>query len=253
MRKESEVDIQRTMPSGYPTCESLHRVLDDMRQRRWMLAGEAMKGYSALQQRLTHPERTTAELQFREAPNLYPDMPEHVQDKFRRKIAVAMAGVSGLSEGMVIIPEELVVDHPRNWPGDDLMCQLQGSMMTMTMWLASTVYGAIHLAGWNDLFPSVVEKWLWRTSSAYVVFSGLLWAFLNILDFLSGSVWLYWFETLAGVQRKSHMLIYGLCVVGGLLYVVARTFLVAEAFISLRALPAAAYVSPSWVLTVPHL
>ena len=126
-------------------------------------------------------------------------------------------------------------------------------MMTMTMWLASTVYGAIHLAGWNDLFPSVVEKWLWRTSSAYVVFSGLLWAFLNILDFLSGSVWLYWFETLAGVQRKSHMLIYGLCVVGGLLYVVARTFLVAEAFISLRALPAAAYVSPSWVLTVPHL
>jgi hypothetical protein len=37
------------------------------------------------------------------------------------------------------------------------------------------------------------------------------------------------------------------------LYVVARIYLVVEAFISLRALPAAAYVSPAWILTVPHL
>jgi hypothetical protein len=127
-------------------------------------------------------------------------------------------------------------------------------MMGMVMWGASTVYGAVHLAGWKDSFPTPAEMWFWRTSAAYLVFSGLLWAFINLLDFLSGSVWLYWYEILARDRRgRSHILILGLCVLGGVLYVVARIYLVVEAFISLRALPAAAYVSPAWILTVPHL
>lgn len=67
-------------------------------------------------------------------------------------------------------------------------------------------------------------------------------------------VWLYWYNLLASeVRRKSHVLIYILAGIGGALYVVARVYLVAESFVSLRALPTSAYDSPSWILTIPHL
>jgi hypothetical protein len=91
-------------------------------------------------------------------------------------------------------------------------------------------------------------------SGVYIVFSGLLWSFFNLLGHLSGSVWWFWYGILEGAERKrSHILIYVLCCIGGTLYVIARVYLVLEAFISLRVLPAAAYDSPSWVLPVPHL
>ncbi len=95
---------------------------------------------------------------------------------------------------------------------------------------------------------------LWRISSLYIMFSGLLWSPINLLAHLSGSVWWLWYDLLAGkapyIQR---MAILSLCALGGLLYVVARLYLVVEAFSSLRALPVGAFLCPSWLLTVPHL
>lgn len=70
--------------------------------------------------------------------------------------------------------------------------------MGMILWSASTIYGAIHLAGWNELFPTAVELWFWRGSAASLVFSGLLWFALNFLGHVSGSVWWYWYDILAG-------------------------------------------------------
>lgn len=126
--------------------------------------------------------------------------------------------------------------------------------MGMVMWCATTVYGAIHMAGWNEKFPTVVESWFWRASSSYIIFSGLLWSFLNFLGHVASPVWLYWYDFLDGNVRKwSRNLIYLLAFIGGTLYFVARTYVVVEAFISLRALPASAYASPDWILTVPHI
>jgi hypothetical protein len=126
--------------------------------------------------------------------------------------------------------------------------------MGMIMWFSTIIYGAIHLGGWNEIFPTAVESWLWRGSALYVVFAGLLWSFLNLLGFLSGAVWVYWYDFLASDSRKrSHIVIYVLATIGGTFYFVSRAYLVVEAFVSLRALPASAYVSPSWILTVPHI
>jgi hypothetical protein len=252
--KKVGVNGLHTCASDYSVRECESKVLEEMRRLRWILACDAIGEYPALKNRLAHPERNKAEARFREALNLYPDMPDNVKEKFKQHAQEETAEIVHTDGSMVITLEELVVDSPRNWPGDDLMRQIQGNTMGMIMWGASTVYGAIHLAGWNDLFPTIAEKWFWRISAAYIIFSGLLWAFLNMLDLLSGSVWIYWYDILAGsVRKQSHVLIYGLCLLGGSLYIIARTFLVVEAFISLRALPAAAYVSPSWILTVPHL
>jgi hypothetical protein len=247
--KDEKIWLSSCLPEN-----SGQMILEEMRRTRWRLACEAIEKYPALQNRLAPQEINAAESRYRVALSLYPDMPEKVKIKFKRKIREEGANSTSAIEGMVFTPEELVIDHPRNWPGDDLLQQIQGSMMGMVMWGASTVYGAVHLAGWKDSFPTPVEMWFWRTSAAYLVFSGLLWAFINLLDFLSGSVWVYWYDILAGDRhRRSHVLILGFCVLGGVLYVVARIYLVVEAFVSLRALPAAAYVSPAWILTVPHL
>ncbi|KND88551.1 hypothetical protein TOPH_06890 [Tolypocladium ophioglossoides CBS 100239] len=106
--------------------------------------------------------------------------------------------------------------------------------MGIILWSASTVYSAIRLAGWNEML------------AAYTIFSGLLWSLSNLLGHLSGSVWWYLYDILAGgVRRRSYIVIYVLCCIDGTLYVVAPTYLVAEAIVSLRTLPTSAYDSPS--------
>lgn len=225
-----------------------------MRERRWKYCCDAIERYPAIRERLKLPERHPEHLKFREAIQLYPQMPRSVQQRFRGYSLEDGLGPEVDASEWVCTAEELVVDRPRNWPGDDLISHVQGHLMGMILWFSSTIYGAIHCAGWNERFPTLIESWFWRGSAAYIVFSGLLWSFLNLLGHISGSVWLYWYNVLAADRRKhGHIVIYAFSCVGGTLYVVARVYLVVEAFVSLRALPASTYASPSWVLSVPHL
>lgn len=249
--------------SGPSILTSTHRdpereVQDTMRQLRWQNCCEAISQYLPVRLRLKEPERDLSQLRFREAMQLYPTMPESIQRRFAGHSDEAARSIEEAAprpeNGWVCMSEELVVDHPRNWPGDELINHMQGHLMGMIMWGSTLIYGSVHLAGWNELFPSIIELWFWRGSALYVIFSGLLWTLLNLCGHVSGPVWVYWYEFLASdTRRKSHLLIYVSAFIGGSLYAVARVYLVAEAFISLRALPASAYASPSWILAVPHL
>lgn len=224
-----------------------------MRDIRWRLACEAIERYPAIRERLDVPPCDQAELRYREARRLYPEMPDKVSQHPRGYQTSEHVNTHS-SKLWWCMSEELVVERPRNWPGDDLVRHMQGHLMGIILWSSSTVYGAIHVAGWNEQFPTIIESWFWRMSGVYIVFSGLLWSFFNLLGHLSGSVWWFWYDILEGTERKrSHILIYVLCCIGGSLYVIARVYLVLEAFVSLRSLPASAYDSPSWILTVPHL
>ncbi|EHK19971.1 uncharacterized protein TRIVIDRAFT_192994 [Trichoderma virens Gv29-8] len=228
-------------------------ISSDMQVVRWQLACEAIEQYPAIRERLDVPPCDQAELRYREAHRLYPEMPDKVSRHPRGHKPSEDIKTSS-NKSWWCPSEELVVERPRNWPGDDLLRHMQGHLMGMILWCSSTVYGAIHVAGWNEVFPTNAESWFWRMSGVYIVFSGLLWSFFNLLGHLSGSVWWFWYGILEGAERKrSHILIYVLCCIGGTLYVIARVYLVLEAFISLRSLPASAYDSPSWILTVPHL
>jgi hypothetical protein len=248
---------QQTLSEGYagPTSQAPKDVaLEAMRRARWKYCCQALQKYPALRDRLKHRERTAAQLRFREALQLYPGMPREVQQLFEDAHLEDAAVATCDKIEWVCSSEELVVDRPRDWPGDDLILHMQGHLMGVILWCASTIYGAIHLAGWNEHFPTIIESWFWRGSAAYIVLSGLLWSTFNLLGHLSPTIWLYWYNLLAAeVRKKSHVLVYILSGIGGTLYVVARIYLVAESFISLRALPRSAYDSPSWVLTVPHL
>lgn len=103
----------------------------------------------------------------------------------------------------------------------------------------SLAYAGIHAAAWNAHFPSVVEENFWRASVCTVIF---------------GSIWITSFIYLergrSGITIKIvHLrafLVFGS-------YVIARMFLIVEAFISVRALPIGAYDTVQWSNAFPHI
>ena len=148
----------------------------------------------------------------------------------------------------------LVVERAENWPSRGLLTTFRGVMMGMALWFASIAFGAIHIAAWNDFFPSELEAWLWRASSLDIVGSGLVWMTINFLGKTSKRFDHYWDEVLGGqASRMSYVVLGILCSICGLAYGLARIFLVVESIISLRQLPVQAYVVPNWSLLIPHL
>jgi hypothetical protein len=131
-------------------------------------------------------------------------------------------------------------------------------------------YGGLHASGWNHFFSSWQEQLLWRISSVVVMAAGVLiplcwlcadwpqrwfpdrppdwhppqrrrWV-RNILVFLGISIGVV-LGLVAGCVLAA--VIYGYCA--------CRLFLVVEAFIGLRELPADVYITPSWSQLLPHL
>lgn len=150
--------------------------------------------------------------------------------------------------------EELLVSRVQDWPWDDLLRDVGGLVVGMILWLACFAYGAIHLAAWNDHFPSVVEKWLWRSSSLYIGFCGGLWIVLNYVAQAYGPLNSFWEKWMDGGGRRWQNGLIGVpVVVCGLSLVFARAFIVIEAFVSIRELPSGAYDTPGWTQVFPHL
>ena len=146
-----------------------------------------------------------------------------------------------------------MVDRARNWPSDDLLRNVGGLIISMILWLACFLYGAIHLTAWNDHFPTNAEKWLWRTSGLYIGFCSALWIVLNSITQAYEPLNTFWERWMDGGGRWWHNIILGAPVVlCGLSLIFARGFVVIEAFVSIRELPAAAYETPTWTQVFPH-
>ena len=152
------------------------------------------------------------------------------------------------------ITEELVDDTVGNWATENLLRDMSGFVMGMVVWFASMVYGGLHTTAWNGHFPSSVEMWLWRASSICIAGSGLTWILINMLARISKGFKEYWgkVESLKA-DWISLVGLGSLATLCGLTYVLTRLYLVVEAFISLRNLPAAAFDTLQWTQLVPHL
>lgn len=122
------------------------------------------------------------------------------------------------------------------------------------------IYFSLHLVGWRFNFPSAAERMLWRISSLTLL--GLLIVYL--LGFAFGTIMAkrlakVWFNndkvtTLLGMarllSRRAALLIHGPVIA---VYILARSYVIVEGFLSLRALPATAFASVNWSNFVPHL
>jgi len=110
------------------------------------------------------------------------------------------------------------------------------------------VYGGIHLAAINFGFPSAVESLLWKVSSIYIM---VALPTMMALSFFFRR-WLYYMLD-APLDAIPEWVGYlgGLGILLG--YVLARIFLVAESFASLRAEPIGVFWTPAWLQMIPHI
>ena len=153
-----------------------------------------------------------------------------------------------------LLTEELVTEYATNWPAEDLLRGTGGLIMGMILWFASMAFGAIHLSAWHADFPTSLERTLWRFSALNIAGSGLVWLLINLIASLAPGINSFWDNFVAlKVHWIWYVLLCVVCSACGFAYVFARTFLVVEAFISIRALPRAAYDTPNWSQVIPHL
>ena len=149
--------------------------------------------------------------------------------------------------------EEMLVTRVQNWPWDDLLRNVNGLIVGMILWLACLAYGAIHVTAWNAHFPTLAEQWLWRSSSLYIGFCGGLWIILNYLTQSYQPLNSFWDRWMDGGGKWWQNIIIGVPVlICGLSLVLARAFVVIEAFVSIRELPDGAYKTPTWTQVFPH-
>ena len=197
-------------------CERSRQPVDHSQRRRWDLAATAIRDYPAiLENHVLHAHDDEGCLHF--------------------------------------IPEELLVAHVQNWPWDDLLRDVGGLVVGLVLWLANFGYGAIHAAAWNDHFPTAAEKWLWRSSAVYIGFCGGLWIFLNYVAQAYRPLNEFWEKWMDGKKKGWQNILIGVpVVICGASLLFARAFLVIEAFVSVRELPASAYVTPAWTQVFPH-
>lgn len=122
-----------------------------------------------------------------------------------------------------------------------------------TLWLligagaGVSVFGGIHLVAWNFIFPTVVERNLWRISSLLT----LLVPLVDIVVWGLGHYLIHWFQR-RPIQLGKDLWYTGFLILSMLAFVLARLFLMVEAFRSLYYLPPDAY-SATWAANVPHV
>ena len=108
-------------------------------------------------------------------------------------------------------------------------------------WGATTLFGAVHVVGWNFSFPTRGEQIAWRAASLYTACFGITFILSAVLGiFASRAVGLV-YDT---GER------WWVCMISWL-YLLARLFIVVEIIRTLFFLPPDAYVS-TWVLNLPH-
>ncbi|KAJ7727109.1 hypothetical protein B0H16DRAFT_1697851 [Mycena metata] len=99
-----------------------------------------------------------------------------------------------------------------------------------------TVFGSIHCAAWNALFPSMVEMWIWRISSVFIA----AYPALTTLFMIAGGAW--------GNAVFAIFMVFGAVV-----YTLCRLFLITLSFTTLRSLPPSAFMDVNWSNYIPHL
>ena len=140
------------------------------------------------------------------------------------------------------------------------------------LFIATLIYAAIHVSAWNWTFPSRIEKTLWRLASMILLGSTFaFWVFENIAvwyRYNGGEIFFYrvlnQLDRLEDIEklriekaanprklplRGEFWSIFPLA----LIYAIARTYLLVEAFLGLRNLEASAFTNVNWSIYFPHV
>jgi hypothetical protein len=107
--------------------------------------------------------------------------------------------------------------------------------------ITGIVYGGIHAMKWNEQFPTAIEQHFWQVSSCVGALGIVPVVLLGMPSF--SSTWIF--------QERPRQYFNSACVVcgmvTGLAFVIARTYLVVESFLSIRSLPASSFQVVKWL------
>ena len=128
-----------------------------------------------------------------------------------------------------------------------------GVLTTLCLWVLCVVYGGIHAIGWDFVFPSSIEQKCWRIACPLLVALGG-----PMSELIRYSIQVQKNQTRHDPEGNGYMEVVKffssfLAIISSPFYVVARIFLVAEAFVSLRQVPSGVYASVSWARFIPHI
>jgi hypothetical protein len=114
------------------------------------------------------------------------------------------------------------------------------------LFLGTTIFGAVHIAAWNFVFPTRVESLLWKIASILCTMMGFAFGVMLVVITFCSTRLKAWAKALL------EMFFGSLFITTPLIYVVCRVFLVVEIFRSLCFLPPSAYIA-TWATNVPHI
>ena len=121
-------------------------------------------------------------------------------------------------------------------------------------YLFGTLYFGIHLVAWSFQFPSHTESWLWRSSSITLAFLAAMYEFGcwpgNYIGkyFLPGRPSTAIEISRALPKRLVRLVMWPFLIVA----FCARSYIIVEGFVGLRALPETAFESVDWWNFAPH-
>lgn len=117
---------------------------------------------------------------------------------------------------------------------------LQADIISLSV---AMLFGAVHCAAWSYAFPSLAEKQMWRACAIAITAIPLPMAgMFVVLKPLDGFHW-----------DLIHFLQSFIMTLSGLLYIIARIFLLVLSFTTLRNLPLSAYQTVQWTTWIPHI
>ncbi|KAF2128117.1 hypothetical protein P153DRAFT_48351 [Dothidotthia symphoricarpi CBS 119687] len=143
-----------------------------------------------------------------------------------------------------------IAHHITNFPGLSYLgsVNVHRDRLKTVAAFAGAAYGGLHLAAWNDFFPTTVERYLWISCSCATGITGLVLALFFLATNKIGKL-----EAAESRIRNSKKLrFFGKWVLIPL-FMTARILIVVEAFVCLRRQPAAVYKTTEWSNYFPHL
>ncbi|KAF3807803.1 hypothetical protein GCG54_00007537 [Colletotrichum gloeosporioides] len=110
--------------------------------------------------------------------------------------------------------------------------------------LVTLVYSGLHLSAWSARFPTQVEEICWKAAGIIPIGNALFALFV---------IYVIEFDTPSGLSFFTSKVFPAALLMFGALNGMARIYLTAESFASLRNLPIGAFSMPVWLQLFPHI